>query len=185
MVWEERWHPLREEWVVVAAHRQNRPWNGETVEQEESALPDYLPDCYLCPGNTRVSGKRNDNYKDVFVFDKDNPCVGFDEPSDLAAPPGVYLISHAAGHARGICLGHTTHSRHRPRRLLHPAPQPDPRRSRYRGDRQPDARLAVAIRRTRRPQGDQPRPDLREQGRSRRRLQPASALSDLRDQLRL
>ncbi len=28
-VWEERWHPLREEWVVVAAHRQNRPWSGE------------------------------------------------------------------------------------------------------------------------------------------------------------
>ena len=22
-VWEERWHPLREEWVIVAAHRQN------------------------------------------------------------------------------------------------------------------------------------------------------------------
>src|SRR6266540_516050 len=66
MVWEERWHPLREEWVVVAAHRQNRPWNGETVEREESTLPDYLPECYLCPGNTRVSGKRNDNYKDVF-----------------------------------------------------------------------------------------------------------------------
>ena len=31
MVWEERWHPLREEWVIVAAHRQNRPWSGGTV----------------------------------------------------------------------------------------------------------------------------------------------------------
>ena len=29
MMWEERWHPLREEWVIVAAHRQNRPWIGE------------------------------------------------------------------------------------------------------------------------------------------------------------
>ena len=28
-VWEERWHPLREEWVIVAAHRQDRPWSGE------------------------------------------------------------------------------------------------------------------------------------------------------------
>ena len=27
--WEQRWHPLREEWVVVAAHRQDRPWQGE------------------------------------------------------------------------------------------------------------------------------------------------------------
>jgi UDPglucose--hexose-1-phosphate uridylyltransferase len=103
MVWEERWHPLREEWVVVAAHRQNRPWNGETVEREEATLPDYLPDCYLCPGNTRVSGKRNDDYKDVFVFDNDHPCVGFDAPRDLAAPPGVYRNRPATGIARVVC----------------------------------------------------------------------------------
>jgi UDPglucose--hexose-1-phosphate uridylyltransferase len=103
MVWEERWHPLREEWVVVAAHRQNRPWNGETVEREEATLPDYLPECYLCPGNTRVSGKRNDNYKDVFVFDNDHPCVGFDAPRGLAAPPGVYRNRPATGIARVVC----------------------------------------------------------------------------------
>ena len=29
--WEQRWHPLREEWVIVAAHRQQRPWTGGTV----------------------------------------------------------------------------------------------------------------------------------------------------------
>ena len=23
-VWEQRWHPLRAEWVIVAAHRQDR-----------------------------------------------------------------------------------------------------------------------------------------------------------------
>ena len=28
MTWEQRWHPLREEWVIVAAHRNNRPWVG-------------------------------------------------------------------------------------------------------------------------------------------------------------
>ena len=27
-MWEERWHPLREEWVIIAAHRNNRPWSG-------------------------------------------------------------------------------------------------------------------------------------------------------------
>src|SRR5215813_10994450 len=81
MVWEERWHPLR----------------------EESTLPDYLPDCYLCPGNTRVSGKRNDDYKDVFVFDNDHPCVGFDAPRDLAAPPGIYRNRPATGIARVVC----------------------------------------------------------------------------------
>jgi UDPglucose--hexose-1-phosphate uridylyltransferase len=103
MVWEERWHPLREEWVIVAAHRQNRPWSGETVEREESALPDYLSDCYLCPGAERVSGKRNDDYTSVFVFDNDHPCVGFDAPRELDAPRGIYRNRPAAGIARVVC----------------------------------------------------------------------------------
>src|SRR6266540_3737744 len=103
MTWEERWHPLREEWVVVAAHRQNRPWNGETVGREEAVLPDCLPDCYLCPGAERVSGKRNDDYTCTLVFDNDHPCVGPDAPRRLDAPPGVYRNRPATGVARVVC----------------------------------------------------------------------------------
>jgi len=103
MTWEERWHPLREEWVIVAAHRQNRPWNGETVEREEAVLPDHLPDCYLCPGAERVSGRRNDDYTCTFVFDNDHPCVGLDAPRRLDAPPGVYRNRPATGVARVVC----------------------------------------------------------------------------------
>ena len=62
MTWEERWHPLREEWVIVAAHRQDRPWSGETVKQENGPRPPYVEDCYLCPGNARVSGAVNPQY---------------------------------------------------------------------------------------------------------------------------
>jgi galactose-1-phosphate uridylyltransferase len=61
-LWEERWHPLREEWVIVAAHRQDRPWSGETVGRKQTEVPEYVADCYLCPGNLRVSGKKNDQY---------------------------------------------------------------------------------------------------------------------------
>jgi UDPglucose--hexose-1-phosphate uridylyltransferase len=103
MTWEERWHPLREEWVIVAAHRQNRPWNGETVEREEPVLPGHLNDCYLCPGVTRVSGKRNDDYKSTFVFDNDHPCVGLDAPRHLDAPAGIYRNRPATGVARVVC----------------------------------------------------------------------------------
>ena len=28
--WEKRWHPLRMEWVVYAAHRNSRPWSFDT-----------------------------------------------------------------------------------------------------------------------------------------------------------
>jgi UDPglucose--hexose-1-phosphate uridylyltransferase len=103
MIWEERWHPLREEWVIIAAHRQNRPWSGETLEHEAAALPVYLPDCYLCPGNLRVGGERNADYTGTFVFDNDHPCVGFAAPAEPAQPAGIYRNRPAAGIARVVC----------------------------------------------------------------------------------
>ena len=74
VLWEERWHPLRQEWVIVAAHRQDRPWSGETVPHASPGLPEYAPDCYLCPGNVRVSGAVNPHYTRTFVFDNDHPA---------------------------------------------------------------------------------------------------------------
>jgi UDPglucose--hexose-1-phosphate uridylyltransferase len=103
MTWEQRWHPLREEWVIVAAHRNNRPWTGETVGSRAKTTPEYVPDCPLCPGNVRVSGARNDNYGGIFVFDNDMPCVGPDAPQKLAAPPGIYRNRPASGVARVVC----------------------------------------------------------------------------------
>lgn len=103
MYWEERWHPLREEWVIVAAHRQNRPWSGETIEHDEQPLPEYLEDCYLCPRNLRVSGARNDDYTSTFVFDNDHPSVGFDAPRTIQRPPGIYRNQPALGIARVVC----------------------------------------------------------------------------------
>jgi UDPglucose--hexose-1-phosphate uridylyltransferase len=103
MTWEQRWHPLRREWVVVAAHRQNRPWNTEHLSQSERALPEYVGDCYLCPRNLRVSGARNADYQGVFVFDNDHPCVSPSAPVEIAAPPGIYQSRPASGIARVIC----------------------------------------------------------------------------------
>src|SRR3954447_9574927 len=67
MVWEERWHPLRREWVVISSHRDRRPWQGETVGDGRGTPAPYAPDCYLCPGNVRVSGERNPRYTGVFA----------------------------------------------------------------------------------------------------------------------
>ena len=100
MTWEERWHPLREEWVIVAAHRQDRPWIGATASAPPSALPEYVADCYLCSGNTRVSGAVNPRYEQTFVFDNDHPCVSHAAPSPLALPPGLYQNRPATGIAR-------------------------------------------------------------------------------------
>src|SRR6478736_2923242 len=89
-VWEERWHPLREEWVIVAAHRQDRPWRGETVKQGSGPRPPYVDDCYLCPGNARVGGAVNPQYSGIFVFDNDHPCVGLEAPEPPVIGHGVY-----------------------------------------------------------------------------------------------
>src|SRR4051812_12545275 len=100
-VWEERWHPLREEWVIVASHRQGRPWLGESVDISHGDQPAFAPDCYLCPGNARVSGAANPQYEGVFVFDNDHPCVGPDAP-EFQAPPAPYQARRANGIARVI-----------------------------------------------------------------------------------
>lgn len=103
MSWEQRWHPLREEWVIIAAHRQNRPWVGQTRNANANVPPEYVPDCYLCPGNERVGGARNPDYTTTFVFDNDLPCVGPDAPRGLPCPPGIYRNRPASGVARVIC----------------------------------------------------------------------------------
>jgi UDPglucose--hexose-1-phosphate uridylyltransferase len=103
MTWEQRWHPLRREWVVVAAHRQNRPWNTERIESAARRAPEYVSDCYLCPRNVRVSGACNADYAGVFVFDNDHPCVGSAAPLVLPAPAGIYQSRPATGIARVVC----------------------------------------------------------------------------------
>jgi UDPglucose--hexose-1-phosphate uridylyltransferase len=103
MNWEQRWHPLREEWVIVAAHRNDRPWVGETVGGQARKIPEFVADCPLCPGNTRVSGAKNPPYTGVFVFDNDMPCVGPKAPRELKPAPGIYRNSPAEGIARVVC----------------------------------------------------------------------------------
>ena len=101
--WEQRWHPLREEWVVVAAHRQDRPWQGEHRPASAAAVPAYDETCYFCPRNVRVSGARNPDYASIHVFDNDLPCVGANAPRALETPPGIYRNAPALGVARVVC----------------------------------------------------------------------------------
>jgi UDPglucose--hexose-1-phosphate uridylyltransferase len=103
MTWEERWHPLREEWVIVAAHRQDRPWSGNTIATGEDDLPEYVSDCYLCPGNRRVSGEINPEYDSTFVFDNDHPCVSFAAAAEDSPAAAIYKSRPAHGVARVVC----------------------------------------------------------------------------------
>jgi UDPglucose--hexose-1-phosphate uridylyltransferase len=103
-VWEQRWHPLRAEWVLVAAHRQDRPWLGASVAASAAPLPEWDPACTFCPRNARIGGAANPDYRGVHVFDNDRPCASPAAPADLPPPPGLYRNAPALGHARVICF---------------------------------------------------------------------------------
>ncbi|MEW6073826.1 MAG: galactose-1-phosphate uridylyltransferase [Planctomycetota bacterium] len=107
MTWEERWHPLREEWVIVSAHRMTRPWAG-AVHAPGKTPPPYDPACHFCPGNARIGGERNPAYTGIFAFDNDHPCVGDEAPRELERPPGILRNRPAEGVARVVCY----HPRH-------------------------------------------------------------------------
>jgi len=62
---------LTGEWVKVSPHRTKRPWNGQVEKLPLDKLPEYDPDCYLCPGNSRSGGSKNPDYKETYVFDND------------------------------------------------------------------------------------------------------------------
>ena len=94
--------------MVIAAHRNHRPWIGETVGPAAAGTPRHVADCAFCPGNERVHGDRNPDYEGVFVFDNDHPSVGPDAPGELAPPPGIYRNRPATGLSRVVCY----HPRH-------------------------------------------------------------------------
>ena len=110
MKWERRWHPLRREWVVLAAHRQGRPWSGHTLEEPPEEPSAWIDGCYLCPRNARVHGAVNPNFSGIFAFDNDHPCVGAAAP-DTSTVDDLYRRASAKGLARVICYGPEHHLR--------------------------------------------------------------------------
>lgn len=100
-VWEQRWHPLRREWVIVASHRNTRPWNGKTEDIATPKAPKYDPTCYLCPGNARVGGAHNPYYVGVYVFTNDHPPTGPHAP-EVYHDDGLYRVTPAQGICRVV-----------------------------------------------------------------------------------
>jgi galactose-1-phosphate uridylyltransferase (family 1) len=108
--WEKRWHPLRREWVVYAAHRNQRPWAFPPAQTAGDRPLQHDPGCYLCPRNRRVSGLENPDYTGVYVFDNDHPVVGQLAPEVVSiADQEVQAVAPARGLARVICYDPAHH----------------------------------------------------------------------------
>lgn len=52
-----RYNPLRDDWVLVSAHRVKRPWQGQLEKPPPEDVPRWDPNNPLCPGATRANGE--------------------------------------------------------------------------------------------------------------------------------
>lgn len=102
-------NPLTGEHILVSPQRSNRPWQGHTETPELITLPQHDPKCYLCPGNERASGQRNEIYEHTTVFVNDYPAI-LPPPGPIAPPAPHPLLT--ARPVDGQCDVITFHSRH-------------------------------------------------------------------------
>jgi UDPglucose--hexose-1-phosphate uridylyltransferase len=99
-----RFNPLTRQWVLVSPHRTQRPWQGQTETGDTPSQPDYDPDCYLCPGNSRAGGVRNPPYDSTFVFDNDFAALKPSTPVDRFERDGLLIAESEPGICRVICF---------------------------------------------------------------------------------
>ncbi|SUB17804.1 Galactose-1-phosphate uridylyltransferase [Pantoea agglomerans] len=66
-----RYNPLIDQWILVSPHRAKRPWQGAQETPAVNTLPAHDPDCFLCAGNTRITGDKNPDYAGTYVFTND------------------------------------------------------------------------------------------------------------------
>lgn len=99
-----RFNPLTGETVLVSPHRTKRPWQGKVEALPSTALPHHDPGCYLCPGNTRVTGDVNPAYTDVFSFTNDFSALLADVPSGSRNEGGLLVAEAESGLCRVVCF---------------------------------------------------------------------------------
>jgi UDPglucose--hexose-1-phosphate uridylyltransferase len=97
-----RYNPLTDKWVLVSPHRITRPWQGEEQEPEQRS-PSYDPQCYLCPGNTRVTGEKNPDYVGVHLFANDFPAL-LEESDGKQNTTGLFQRENVRGECKVLCF---------------------------------------------------------------------------------
>lgn len=98
-----RYNPLTNDWVLVSPHRAKRPWQGQLEKTERAQSLTHNPECYLCPGNTRISGHSNPDYTQPYVFPNDHPALLKETPSLTEPTNSLFKSQSTCGEARVIC----------------------------------------------------------------------------------
>ncbi|TXE52623.1 MULTISPECIES: galactose-1-phosphate uridylyltransferase [Serratia] len=99
-----RFNPLSGQWVLVSPHRAKRPWQGQQETVPTEMLPAHDPDCFLCPGNARVTGDHNPEYRGTYVFTNDFAALMSDTPPAPDSHDPLMRSQSARGVSRVICF---------------------------------------------------------------------------------
>jgi UDPglucose--hexose-1-phosphate uridylyltransferase len=99
-----RRNPLTGEWILVSPHRTQRPWQGQVEALAANEVPEYDPQCYMCPGNTRARGEVNPPYHGVFVFDNDYPALTTDPVPRVLDDAALLVAAPERGRCRVLCF---------------------------------------------------------------------------------
>ena len=95
---------LTGDWVLVSPHRTKRPWQGQTEKIPEAIEPEYLENCYLCPGNNRAGGHVNPQYGSTFHFDNDFAALYPGVNDDSLNIENLMVAKSEGGICRVICF---------------------------------------------------------------------------------
>lgn len=99
-----RFNLLNRQWILVAPHRTQRPWQGQVEESAREKRPQYDPNCYLCPGNTRSGGAKNPDYQSTFVFKNDFSSLLSDIPASERNEKDLLIAESERGDCRVLCF---------------------------------------------------------------------------------
>ena len=102
-MWEQRWHPAS----AGVGDRGGAPpvaaWSGGEVAARRWSVLLRTIRSAICVLVTTRQRQGNPAYTGTYVFDNDHPCVGPEAPRDLGAPPWLYRNAPADGIARVVC----------------------------------------------------------------------------------
>lgn len=99
-----RYNPLKNEWILVSPHRAKRPWSGQQEMPDTRKYPSFDENCFLCPGNKRVSGAINPNYLHTYVFPNDFAALMVDSPDAPPSDNPLFQTMGVRGLSRVICF---------------------------------------------------------------------------------
>ena len=99
-----RYNPLTGAWVQVSPHRAKRPWQGQVEEKSKEDRLAYDPSCYLCPGNIRSNGTKNENYSGTYSFVNDFSALQPDVPQGTVQEGDLFRAQSERGICKVICF---------------------------------------------------------------------------------